>query len=366
MPSSPLPPQERKLRSLAIALSGVLLALEAVACVRGLPQAIGGHAFFRSLYDAGAAARSGRLLEASQIFHRPAWEALLFAPLSTLAYRSAYWVFFVVNLALLTLTIAWMRPYLLRLERVWKLLPAALFVCFFPVAMALIDGTDSILLMTLLTASAVSFYRERERTSGLLLGFALFDFQYTIPIALLFLLWRKWRIAGGFAVSAALLAALTAALTRFHDVAPVVRAMAGRSYPPKGAVFPLQLPNLHWMVALISGLPMPRGVSVGVTVALSVVLVAWAATRPPNFALASAVALLVSYQGLAHDLVLLVLPMSFILLSRVAQVSPREMFSKYVMGAMFVAPSLLFFVPGAEYAVGLLLLLLLIPLRSLF
>ena len=359
-----LPPHEKKLRVLTIALSVLLLALEFFVFVKNMPLAIGGRAIFRSFYDDAVGLRTGHLFgNASITFSHAIYEAILFVPLSYLGYRAAYLVFLIVNLALLASGVAMMWPYLLRLNRVWSLLPVALFVCFFPVVMTLVEGGDSILLMTLLIASAVSFYREKELASGMLLGLGLFDFQYAIPIAILFLVWRKWRIAGGFAISAVVLFLLTAWLTHSTSLHDLIHS---RLEPLHASVFPFELPNLRWLIQTPTSGVLSTNLLIGLTLAASAVLLGWAATRPPNFALASAVALIVSYRGSAQDLVLLVLPMSFILLSRVAQVSPREMFSKYIMGAMFLAPAFLMLSPSANYGVGILLLLLLIPLRSLF
>lgn len=83
----------------------------------------------RELYDAD----SSRLLQDvrpnlenaipardSATVDRVAYEALLFAPLSLLNYRTAYFVSFAVNLMLLTLTIRTLRPWIGNLEELWS------------------------------------------------------------------------------------------------------------------------------------------------------------------------------------------------------------------------------------------------------
>jgi hypothetical protein len=360
-----LPPAEAKLRVIVMALSPVLLVAAALAFVEKLPAALSGHAPFAGLYADAAAVRAGHLFGSYDPtrFGCALYEAVLLSPLAWLSYSSAYLVFLGANLALLALSFTMMRPYLDRLARVWKPLPPALYLCFFPATMALVDGTDSLLLMALITASAVSFYREQEWLSGVLLGLALFDPQYAVPIALLFFVWRRWRIAAGFASCAAAWVLLTAWLTGSADPRVVLTSFVHPHLPGSWA-FPV--PSLHWMFQQMAPALVSFTMARVAALVLSLGLLVWATTRPPNYALASAVALLVGVSGYASDLVLLILPMGFILLSRVAQSSPRELFSKYVMGGMFVVPALLLVTPRAEFVVAALLILLLIPLRSLF
>src|SRR5206468_3433633 len=120
-----------------------------------------------------------------------AYEHLLFAPLSLLTYRTAYLVFFALNIVLVVLTIKLLGPSGRTLSERWRFFVPCVVVAFFPIWRALLQGQDSILLLTLL-AEAMYVLEERPVLAGLLVGAGLFKFQIVLPVALLFLLWRQW------------------------------------------------------------------------------------------------------------------------------------------------------------------------------
>ena len=183
------------------------------------PSALRGHADFRQLYAAGYMVRTGHASElydarAQQQFQnalvgnderalpfiRPAYQALLFVPFSLLPYRSAYLAFLAVNLLLLAMAFWLIASTMRNLARIWRGLPVFVFLVFYPIALALMQGQDSILLLVLLAAALVALDRGREMMAGMLVALGLFKMQIVIPIALLFLLWRRWRFFAGFAL----------------------------------------------------------------------------------------------------------------------------------------------------------------------
>jgi len=56
-------------------------------------------------------------------------------------------------------------------------LRAAMFVTFLPVSAALMQGQDSVLLLALLAAAAVTLDRGRELTAGVLVGLGYSSFR---------------------------------------------------------------------------------------------------------------------------------------------------------------------------------------------
>src|SRR5581483_9579773 len=146
-------------------------------------------------------------------FVSPAYEAWVLAPLSLLPFRSAYCAFLGLNLIALWLCFALLRPWMGNLRAIYPWLPGALFLGFLPVATALIEGQDSVLLTLLLTAAFVCLIRNRNFAAGILTGMGLFKFPIVLPIALLFLLWRRWNFLFGFALAAGALAATCVWLT---------------------------------------------------------------------------------------------------------------------------------------------------------
>src|ERR1700720_1497183 len=158
--------QPRTFRPFLFAALVYLLVIQGALCVMSLRPALEGHADFRSFYCSGYLVRTGH---ASQIydydaqkrvqnalvapsdvalpFYHPAYEAMLFVPFSLASYRVGYFLFIGFNLALLVTSAFLIRPYLFGLASVWRVLPFALLLLFFPTAIALMQGQDSILLL---------------------------------------------------------------------------------------------------------------------------------------------------------------------------------------------------------------------------
>src|SRR5229473_4539863 len=165
----------RYLPDLLLGLLPILIGIQLLGWITFFPGALShGHADFRQLYAAGYMVRTGHAGELYDIraqqnfqdalvgnderalpFIRPAYQALLFVPFSLLLYRTAYLVFLGVNLLLLAIALWLLRPSMRNLSRVWRGLPVFVFLVFYPMALALMQGQDSILLLTLLAAALV-------------------------------------------------------------------------------------------------------------------------------------------------------------------------------------------------------------------
>jgi len=365
----------------------------------GVPTAIKGGADFRRMYIAGYLVRSGGAHhlyddatnrrvqnalvsrdQATEVMASPAYEALLFVPLSLVKYRTAYILFFATNLALLGLSIQMLKPFLKKLDEVWRWLPAAVFLCFFPVAIAIVQGQDSIVLLTLIVASAVSFYRGRETGAGVFLGLTLFKFQFAIPIALLFLFWRRWRIVAGFAATAVAVAAISLSLAGVEGLCTATHNLLDSSPSLFGpTLFGPSRFALGWLNVGISDSVMPglwplfHGLAgshlstvkvVLAAVVCSILLVSWAAFRSANFALAALVALLVSTRSQISDAVLLIVPIAMVLDSRLAvSTGWSRLWSRNIACVLFVGPLLCFLAGSIYWLLAVLMLGLLLPLR---
>jgi hypothetical protein len=369
-----------------------MLLIQFFAVYEGLPGALRGKSGFRSLYLAAFMVRigDGRKIydhESTQgfqnqlvsqedkalTFDHAAYETLIFVPLSILHYRTAYLAFFVLNLTFLGLAIWLLRPYLGKLAEVWSWAPFGVFICFLPVVLALIQGEDSIFLLTLLVASAVCFYRNLDLRAGMLLGLTLFQLQISIPIALLFLLWRRWRILAGFCI-----AAVADLLASVWILGPVgfkiylqlmLQSWNSQLWLPsegmRGSAHSAAIPDLRCLLnALASHFLSPTSLTL-LLVCFSSLMILWAATKPANFALAILVAVLVSSRGRLSDAAVLVVPIAMVLDSRLAATSGRlRLWSRNIVCLLFVAPSLLFLAGRGYCWLVLPMLLLLLPLRS--
>jgi len=369
----------RSTRRFLIALSALLFAAQMAILAVEIPRAVRGPSEFRRFYEAGGRVRSGHLREmygasaqsdseagsaaaehAGPRFDRPAYEALLFVPFAMLGYPAAYACFLVFNLALLGLGIRLMDPYLLRIENVVRWMPAAVFLCFGPVALALAAGADSIVLLTLVIAAAVLYYRDRDVSAGVCLGLTVFNPLFVGTIAVLMMFWRRWRLAAACGVAAAGCLLVSRWMTGAGALGAWARGAILWSVAPSS--WAAGGPNLWCLFRSVAG--SHADWAQAATAVCSAGLLGWVTTRPQNFALATLAAALVAYRGTIYDAVLLVLPMAMGFDYRVEATSGNQLFSKYVVIALFALPTLLFFLHGSYCSVALVALALLRPLRS--
>jgi glycosyl transferase family 87 len=387
---SDMTPHARYLKGFAISLAAFLLIIQIATVALNVNRALNGQIDFQSSYTAGQIIRSGsgRTLYAasgnqvspdklantqvaSAPFDRLAYEALLYVPLSLFSYRSAYWIFMAVNLALIALCIRMLQPYLPKLEQLWYWLPTAVFLCFLPLGLALVAGHNSILLLALLLASAVSFYQEHGFRAGVFLGLTLFRPEFSIPIAVLFLVWRRWRIVTGFIAASAVCLAISAAVTGLAgseshllnaftwntEFVPVAISLNGTAHSTV-------MPNLWCLITMLGHQFLSSNLLDVIRALLALGLLIWTATRRPNFALAVLVVLLVSHHGSIYDTVLLIFPVSMVMDSRIGAVSRNQLLARNIVAVLFVAFAV-FFLLGWNYCLlALLILALVVPLRS--
>ncbi len=384
-------------KGLALGLPAYLIGVHLWTWVFMLPTFLGGRADFRQLYTAGYMLRTGHRLQlydyAAQLhfqnelvshgevalpFIRPACEALLFVPFSLLHYRTAYFAFLAMNLALLFLCFRMLRPRMGHLARIYRWLPAAMFLAFLPVAAALMQGQDSILLLTLLTAALLLLDQDRDFMAGMLVGLGLFKFQIAVPIGLLFLAWRRWRFCGGFALSAG---AGTVISLLFVGIAQA--EIYARSLISMGARLPAQvnqlrypvpislMANLHGLIAgFLEGRITPFWIQL-LTIFLSGIILlttvfAARKARPADaFLLALTASTVVSYYLLFHDLSVLLLPLALTLdrfIGAEASGDARGQRAARAATLMFVAPVCISYFPNHFYLVALPLCVFLLVL----
>src|SRR5216683_1430311 len=209
-------------RALAMALPAVMLGLQISGWIFFLPGAMQGHCDFRHLYTAGYMIRTGHRGELYDYgveqrfqddvvsreaialpFNHLAYESLIFAPYSFVSYRAGYFLFLATNGLLLAFALRLMAPWTRNLRSMFLWLPGAMFFTFLPVVAAFMQGQDSIILLLLFSGAFTLISSGRMLSAGFLVGLGLFKFQIALPLALLFLIWRRWRFVGGFALSAA-------------------------------------------------------------------------------------------------------------------------------------------------------------------
>jgi hypothetical protein len=322
-----------------------------------------GRADFRQLYTAGYMVRSGHSSEIYDLdksayfqarlvrsgsplpFDHMAYETLLFVPFSLLSYKVAYFAFFVLNLLVLVVSSVMLRPQISRLGLIGKPVPWVLPFSFFPVALALVLGQDSLFLLVLMIGSLLLLERGRDFVAGLLLSIGLFKFQFVIPIAVLFLLWRRWAVLKGTLVGAAIAIGISAWITGVAGsrsfvklLTTMITGLATDAQRYSYGTFPQHMPNIRGLLCTVTGISSGRGIALA-TILCSAVLIAFAARMKPSLPLAIIVAVLVSYHGLIHDTSLLLVPVARALSLTLPE---GRTLTFYAAAVVFVAPAMLF------------------------
>jgi len=372
------------------AITATLLSLFLCACgvIVTLRMAQQGRVDFRQLYTAGYMLRTGNrrqlydfeVVEKFQNevvspahgalpFNHLAYESILFAPFSLLNYRTAYFAFFAVNLAVLGAAFRLFTPYLGSLEQLWGFLPTATFVCFLPVALALAQGQDSIILLALLICATRALDGGMDFRAGIFLGLTLFKFQYGLPIALLFLIWRRWRFFLGFGASAAFALGISLSITGFAGFVEYLHSLGQMSshfsstYGAQYGIRPELMPNLRGLAhAFTNGSPRATLIA---TAAMSVVVLIWAASKPPSLPVALLAGILVSYHHLINDTTMMILPAGLALSTSLSS-SSKSSFSKRsillaaLAALVFIAPGPLLFANARFYLLAIPMLALLV------
>jgi hypothetical protein len=354
--------QQGKVKALLIVTAFLLLLL----CLGGLSMALSKERIqrfdFRTQYVAGYMVRAGfghqlydyeaaRRFQSDRVsdsdkalpFIHLAYEALLYVPLSFFKYRTAYFFFLLGNLAFLGSSFFLLRPYLSELETIWSYLPIAIFACFLPVTMTLVEGQNSILLLLVMVLVFIKLDHGDDVSAGLIFGVASMKVQFVLPVAFLFLLWRRWRFLGGLAVSASALVTISILLTGLSGFASYLQllgSMSARFSSESGShlgIRPELMPNLRGLITVIFAGP-SRVTHVLTLVTTAAVLIA-AATKRRSFPFALLVALLVSYHETFTDAVLLILPIALASSAAARASTKRSRYLQWSCATVIVAPA---------------------------
>lgn len=372
-----------------------LVAIHMWTWIFTLPVFLAGRADFRQLYAAAFMVRTGhekqlydykvqeefqdRLVSQEPVglpFVSPAYHALFFSPLSLLSYRSAYFAFLAINVMALAFSLTLLRPWTLNLRFVYPWLPVAIVLGFLPIAATLIQGQDSILLTTLLIIAFVLLTKQFSLSAGIVVGLGLFKFSITLPIALLFLIWRCWRFLLGFVITAAVLVSVSVwfagiaqtklyldSLLSIAGLTPVMTDLA------KFPVSPNVMANVHGLVFGMGGGWIPKFWSQATTILVSGGVLGWTALQGSRIRdlaglliLAIPCSILVSHHTYIHDLSVLLLPVMVLLNSFLPGEALAEKPARPIArtaALMFTAPVVESFAPSHFYLVSLPVALLL-------
>jgi hypothetical protein len=183
----------------------------------------------------------------------------------------------------------------------------------------------------------------------------LFKFQIVLPIAFLFLLWRRWRFFAGFS-GAALITAIASLMVAggsqtMKFVHSLLSVGGGMTAGATAIQFPLRvsiMANLRGLVQSLGDAALtPTGIKVLVVV-LSAALFLWLGVNfrrqadADLFMLAIVASILVSYYLFIHDLSVLLIPVT-VTLDRTAS---RFSLLSSSAALVWIMPTLVFLAPG--------------------
>ena len=336
-----------RLRPVIISTAFLMFFVSLAGVFLMLPLGKSGRVDFRTFYTVGYMARTGhgpeihdpakyqefqnRLVgpvEGLLPFNHLAYESLVYAPFSFLGYQNAYFFFLGLNLIVLAGIVRILGTLVSALSDVWSPLPIAIVLCFLPVAMALIEGQDSLLLLLLFVASTAEASKQNDFRAGVLLGFTLFKFQYALPVALLFAVWRRWTFLRGFVVSGAVVLAISLWITGYSGALLYLHSLmevSAEYSPANGALYgvhPEGMPNLRGIAYVVTG------GSVSTTHWLVLIgsagVMVWGALKRPSLPGALLAAMLVSYHQVIADTSLLLLPVGVFAAGQIREIRTRK------------------------------------------
>lgn len=273
-----------------------------------------------SLYDLNAQYRAQKefapdvpIRQAALPFNHPPFETLLFVPFTFVGYLPAYVTWTVFNLAMLATTLALLRKHFAEIRSLSPVLLGLSAAGFFPIAMGIIQGQDSILLLFITVLAMVAAAWGRDVPAGSVLALGLFKFHLIGPLALIAAT-RRPRLLVGFVPVALALASLSVTMVGWHGTLGYMRfVLRLENSGAGGAISAFEMPNLHGLIADMSGTYAGSVWSTIFTLAVSViVLVAavWSVVKTGEtvqytFGLATVAALLLGYHTMPYDLSLL-------------------------------------------------------------
>ena len=309
-----------------LAFLGFLLILQVFIVVSGAPRALAGEGDFPALYRAGQMVRMGerfQLYDAAEqerldrkffpnrttktnYFYHPPIELTILAPLALLPYDAAYFVWGGLGVVLLVGASVALKPQLAKFSAVTAVPPPILFLAFFPAALAISLGQDSILLLLVLAFAFRKYLEKRDIECGAILGLSLFKFQYVIPLLAILVLRKRFKLVAGFAATALISLAVSWAFVGTSGLVSYWHIL-----------FQLQ-PEMTWEMTNLRGVVETAGGTRLVTLAISACLFLWCALehfRDNAFEFSAAIvcASLISYHMHGYDLTILLIPIAVVL-----------------------------------------------------
>jgi hypothetical protein len=259
------------------------------------------------------------------VYLHPPFETLVFAPLALLPYSAAYLLWGLANLLMLAACVYLLRPFGPDLDTESRLL--LVMALLYPLISTLGEGQDSILLLLLYTLAFINLKKENDFAAGCILGASLFRFQIALPLLVLFLVRKRWRVLLGVSGVGVFLGAVSLAILGWMGTWDYIRLLLTLTRGTYAlAAVPAQMPTLRgFLDTMLAGRVGERPLTLLVILS-SLALLAWLLQKWRNrswdsvgksfdllFSLSLVVAFMISFHSLVHTLMVLALPMLLLL-----------------------------------------------------
>jgi hypothetical protein len=260
-------------------------------------------------------------------FIAPPYIALLYVPFAGLNYETAYRLFMICNLVLILISFFFARRAILEGLDLWYLGPELVFFLYLPLTIALVQGQPSIVVLLLCCLTWHEIEASRDGTAGFLLALTLFKLQFAIPLGLLLIVRRGWRMACGFAGGVAAIMTLSIWIVGRIGVASYLALLAKSTLIRDDSlqlqaathITPSAFPNLRGLLYGLGGNILPHSLELGVTLILSLAMLLWSAyvlrkrlDEATAVGFAVIVALLLSFYLYFHDLTVMLLAIALL------------------------------------------------------
>ncbi len=288
------------------------------------------------LYDLSAQYRAQQefapnvfIRRAALPYNHPPFEALLFLPFTFLPYVPAYLLWTLLNGTMVAASLLLLRRQFVEIGNLPLVFLVLAATGFLPVASAIIQGQDSILLLFLFVVALTAMEKGNDAAAGAALAAGLFKFHLVLPLVFL-LAAKRWRLLLGFAPVAALLGGVSLAMVGGHGAVGYVQLLLRlENTGAGGSIVGGDMPNLRGIISSLAGahsgaslMPLTLACS-----AAAILIALWRmgpirdSIRFP-FLLATVATILVSYHTLTYDLSLL-LPVTLLLFAAPGPASSR-------------------------------------------
>jgi hypothetical protein len=180
-------------------------------------------------------------------FNHAPYELLIFLPLAHFSYPVAHLIWSSFNALLLPLMLRRLVPFI---DPKYIFLYGLMLFAYFPAAMALKMGQDSILSTFLLTEAFIALKCKREATAGGLLALGLYKPQLVLPMIGILFFRRRWRVVWAFALTGVVLSGVSVAMIGWRgafELLSVWQSMTERGH----FIWPELMTNLRGLLYVV-------------------------------------------------------------------------------------------------------------------